>query len=177
MIEFLPLLLTIAATLAAIQLVLVWSKCWASDLLVANEILDEHYKAANALIQDEKTPDSVVRFVGFASQQAAHPALARRFASHVITGRLRNPRPHGPEAVKFAADLNSLSPEGRKQFASFLSTAMISSAASDPIFSRVYLMVASAFLSTSGRADDRTVSAERAETAAVDLSDNLFACA
>ncbi|GLK49469.1 hypothetical protein GCM10017620_24420 [Brevundimonas intermedia] len=174
---FLPILVAAAAALAAVQLTLMWAKTYSGDLRSASELLDENYKAANALIQDEATPDSVIRFIGSAIQHAGRPAMARSFARHFLFGRIRKPKPISARSAELKADLARLSPEGQDNFAAFMASAMMASAAADPLLSRVYLMAVNAFLSASGRADDQNVSHDRAETAAIDLSDSGFACA
>ena len=177
MLAFLPTLIAAVAALVAAQLVLIWARCHEQDLRSANELLDVNYKAANALIQNDATPDSVVRFIGFAIQEAGKPVIARRFAAHFLFGRIRKPRPLSAQSAELKADLGRLSPEAQDKFAEFMGSAMMASAAADPLFSRVYLLAVNAFLSVSGRADDKTVSVDRAETAALDLSDSGFACA
>lgn len=174
---FLPVLFAAVGALAVVQITLLWAKCHADDLQSASAFLDDNYKAANALIQDDTTPDSVVRFVGFAIQHAGDPFIARRFARHLIFGRIRKPHPLTPSAAQLKADLAKLSPEGQDHFATFMGTAMIASAAADPVFSRAYLLAVRAFLSASGRADDRNVSQDRAQTAALDLSESGGLCA
>lgn len=177
MLAFLPTLIAALVALAAIQVILVWAKCHEQDLRSAGTLLDENYKAANALIQDPATPDSVVTFVGFAVHHAGRPAIARRFARHFLLGRIRKPRPLTARAAELKADLAKLGPDAQNHFATFMGTALMASAAADPVFSRAYLLAVNAFLSASGRADDHTVSPDRAETAALDLSASAYGCA
>lgn len=166
-----PTILTFIAAAAAAWLIVGWARCNAQDAASASLILDEQYQAANALIKDEATPDSIVRFVGFMSAQAAHPALARRFAWDLVRGRIRQQVTMSPHKAQLESDIRGLSPAGQGHFATVVSTSLVSSAASDPLLSRAYMLFIAVFLSSSGRLNDKSVSVDRAKTAAIDLAE------
>lgn len=70
-----------------------------------------------------------------------------------------------------------MSPEKLQTFAEMVVNGMAASAASDPVFSRVYLTVLTVFFSKSGRRGDNDISVDRANTAALDVTAGVRDCA
>lgn len=149
--------------------VVVWSRCIAQDAKDSAERIDAFYHAAQVLLKNPATPTSVVTFINFFAERVGRPALVRSFAMHLIRG--------GPRATKsahsrqFEADLRKLNDSQKRAFIELMVNGMVSSAASDPIFSRVYLMIVTSWFSTTGRRDGQP-SLERANTAAIDIAQN-----
>lgn len=179
MTSILSVLLAASAGLVIIFLLLSWARCRVMDLTAAAGMLDTHYRASQRLIADPDTPESVVKFTVFFARSAGHPSLARKFALHVLQGRVKgsNGQGEGPQARQLAADLRAMSPEKLQTFAEMVVNGMAASAASDPVFSRVYLTVLTVFFSKSGRRGDNDISVDRANTAALDVTAGVRDCA
>ncbi len=84
-------------------------------------------------------------------------------------GRLGVSQASSVKASKLFEDVESLPPELRKEFTILIDNGMKSSAAADPILSRVYLYVLTIFMSRTGRKGD-AASPDRASTVALDLA-------
>ncbi len=161
--------LTVVAAVAFFSIVISWARCHAADLSCASDFLDEFYAASQRLIKDEKTPSSVIDFIRWFAGRAGRPSLARGFAFHLLMGRLGVSQASSVKASKLFEDVESLPPELRKEFTILIDNGMKSSAAADPILSRVYLYVLTIFMSRTGRKGD-AASPDRASTVALDLA-------
>ena len=165
-------------TLAALLAIYWFAKCHAEDLRTCGTLLDQHYTAAQKLISDPDTPESVVEFAVMFAGRVGTPTIARSFAMHLIRGRLGTPQAASSEkARRFAADLGKLDVKLRQPFADMMVSGMAASACADPLFSRAYRKGLDMFFSRSGQTSDRSISVERANTAALDLSARGFCAA
>jgi len=167
----LPSLLTAFASLAGFTVLIQWSRWRVADLRAASERMDEVYASAQLLVKNKETPERVLKFVYFFSSKAGSPFLARKFAGHLVTGAFQK-APDTAESRKFMSDLQALDKEQKEIFVKFVVSGMVASAASDPLFSRVYLFAVRSFLSASGRADGQP-STERAQAVALDLGSKV----
>jgi hypothetical protein len=159
-------------------MVLLWARCHKRDLEAASHMLDIYYRAAQDLIDDQSVPNSVVDFVERVSRDAGHPRTARRVAWHILKGQFRpsTDEKRSLQSRQLEADLDALNPRQRDLFAKFFVNSLGASAASDPVLSRIYLTVLWVFFSTSGRRDDTSISVDRAQTAALDMSTEYRDC-
>jgi hypothetical protein len=166
---------TLFLSVGTLYLFIIWARCYATDLNHASKHFDVAYEAAQKLIKNPKTTESVLTFIPLFLAQGGRPHLARRFALHLISGGLSK-MPSSDSARRFSSDLERMDGEQKKAFNDLIVSGMISSAAADPIFSRLYLKAIQMFLSASGRGDDKP-SSERTETVAVDFASRELACA
>lgn len=165
-----PILSTVIALVAsvlAVRFLIGWARCCAVDAKAAQDQVDVFYQAAQKLIKDPETPDSVITFVSLFAPQIARPKLARTAALHMARGRVAV-KP-SPLAVQLGKDLKQMPAEQQQAFAQLMMSGMASSAASDPLLSRVYSWFITTFLSMSGRREDAP-SVERANTLAMDVA-------
>lgn len=170
--EYLPTIIAGLLTLLAGGITLAWLRCHSNDLRVASEFLDRHYHVTQKLIADPEVPSSVVEFAVGMAAHVGQPGLARSLALDVVTGRLTaEPTASTERGRRFRADLIGLKEPQRKLFSEMMVFGLFSSAASDPLLSRVYLKCLTLFFSKSGVANDHSISPERANTAALDLSE------
>lgn len=168
----LSLIVYALVSIGIFSLLLVWARCLAIDAKVASELLDNAYEASQRLIKSEATPDSVLQFTEFFAAQMGRPALVRGFAWHLIKGNRRGAV--SARTLRLSADLESLDPNGMENFSKMIAFGMVSSAAADPLFSRIYLNVVKMFLSQSGSKNDTAISPDRARTVAVDVAETRF---
>lgn len=176
--SFAPLAATAVSAFAVTWIMLAWARCHHRDLQASSEFLDDYYRAAQRLINDDATPESVIDFIASFSRNAGAPAHARHLALHILGGRLKASRPIASERSRaLALDLEAMPKDKQELFAVFVVNGLAASAASDPILSRVYLTVLNVFFSASGRRGDTNISVDRANTAAVDLSGGFNGCA
>lgn len=169
---------TAVGTLIALLATYWFAKCHAEDLRSCGVLLDQHYAATQKLISDPATPDSVVEFAVMFAGHVGTPMVARSFALHLIRGSLGTPATDpSVRARRFAADLAGLDVKLRQPFADMMVAGMAASACADPLFSRAYRTGLRMFFSRTGQTSDTSISVERANTAALDISARGFCAA
>lgn len=165
--ENIPMIAAAIGSAAAICLAYLWLRARAIDLHAASEMIDTHYAATQKLIGDETVPESVVEFSVWFAGQVGRPKLARRLIRDIAFGGASKRR---AVASALETDLKKLTPVQRDLFSSMVVNGMVSCAASDPLLSRAYLYSLTIFFSLSGTPTDTSISQERANTAALDIS-------
>lgn len=170
--ENVPMIATSVAVAAGILAAYLWLKARATDLRAASEMLDNHYAATQRLVSDATVPQSVVDFSVWFAGQVGRPRLARRLVFDLAFGQTTKQR--GTTTSALEADLQKLTVAQRDLFSTMIVHGTISSAASDPVLSQVYLHSLTMFFSRSGASNDKSISVERANTAALDLSAHHF---
>ncbi|WAC49270.1 hypothetical protein OVA03_05005 [Asticcacaulis sp. SL142] len=156
-------------------------------LATASQYIEEAYEAAQQLIKDHSTPDSILKFVSVFYANINKPSLARTFTLHCLNGKsARNSVPRTQRSAKFSDDLQSLSPQQVELFGEMLTKGMMASAYCDPIFYSVHINLWSSTASeTTQNAQSNQPSPEKARTVALDLNEKYskdnrdldFACA
>jgi hypothetical protein len=168
-----PLLSTIfvlVASITAFAILIVWLRAVARDVASASTLLDSHYEAAQILTRDPRTPESVLRFTVFFAAQAGRPALARRVALDMARGRVgADTEPQTERGRDLMRDLHELPKPLADAFAKMVTCGMLASAASDPIFSRIFANVLRLVLSSPDKVGNGP-SVERANTVALDIA-------
>jgi hypothetical protein len=154
------------ATVLAGRLLLRWLRNRSSDLAVASKEYDEFYTAAQRLLKADDCTATIAHFTAWLATKAAGPGLARGFVLDIAWGRIGRPDDARHE---MSDDLDKLSAPSQELFGQMLASAMISSAASDLLFSRLHQRAITAFLSKTGEPNS-PASAARARTAALDLA-------
>lgn len=158
-------LLSAAGSVLAFRVLIVWSRDRAKDLKFASAQYDKATSFAMRLVADESTPESVLGFVEYFIAGSGRSSFARGFSLHMLSGAYKKARKRN----KIIDDVEKLGPEATRNFAEMIGHGMLSSAAADPIFSRLYLFALITFISTTGRAG-APASPERTKTVAADLA-------
>lgn len=167
---FLSTVFVLIASATALAILVVWMRSMAHDLASAGTLLDSHYEAAQELTRDPRTPDSVLKFIEFFAAQAGRPALARRVAIDMARGRVgADSEPKTERGRDFMRDLHALPQPLAAAFARMVTCGMLASAASDPIFSRVFANLLRLVLSAPDKVGNGP-SVERANTVALDIA-------
>lgn len=170
-----PLVTTVviaAAFAAALYLLYRWARGLQNRLRAASARYDEFYRHAQKLIQDERTPAGVLRFVQFYAAEAGRPRLARIFLRDFLLGK---PAPPEPER-EFEQNVADLPSELREHFTKMVACGYIAGALSDPFLAKIHWQVFPLLMSTSGRKDSPP-SPERAASVAADFSSRHHAVA
>jgi hypothetical protein len=152
----------------ALAIVALRAKRFGQDLEAATQANDRYYAAAQRLIKDPSTDEVLIGFIEWFAHQVVAPDLARRFLFDLATGRLA--RRGAPPASDFSRALSKLKREQQQDFAEMMLSGLVTSAASDAVFSGLFKTIIALYLSQAGTQADHTPSIDRAKTAALDLS-------
>jgi hypothetical protein len=172
-------LLAGGATFVVLTLVISHHDGRTKTLKAADTLLENSYNATQVLVSDLTVPDSIIEFIGIFWKVAGTPDLARHLAVHAIQRAFATKPPQPTElGAALSRDLERLTKAQKETFAAMVAAGIMSGAAADPLFSRVFLNVAKVMLSRSGAKDDQP-SVERATTFAYEIarSDHHLAAA
>lgn len=156
------------ATAAGLWGIRHWALAYANAAVRASTLIDRAYGAATRLMDDPEAPESVIRFIPAFMAGAGRPGLARGFAWRLLLGRISKASDRSPAGM-LAHDLERLSAGQKAAFMEFVIAVMMSSAAVDPFFPRLFISAVQRFVSISGR-EDAPPSVERTETMAADFA-------
>lgn len=168
MIHFIWLAVYVATGFIAIWIGISIARRRVRDLQLVSDSLDNFFKAAEPLMSDKAVPVMIVRTVKYLSQQSGRPQLARRFLRHYVRGRLGRGQKN-EDAQVLSSAIKSMTLLQRERFYASVMFAMISSAASDLLFSALYLRIVKSFLSKAGTLEGPT-SPERIVSVALDIT-------
>ena len=158
----------VATGLIAISIGISIARRRVRDLQLVSDSLDNFLEAAEPLMSDKAVPVMIVRTVKYLAQQSGRPQLARRFLRHYVRGRLGRGQ-ESKDARVLSSAIKSLTLLQRERFYASVMFAMISSAASDLLFSALYLRIVKSFLSKAGTLEGPT-SPERIVSVALDIT-------
>lgn len=95
-----------------------WAKLRSRDLDAWNDLQDDFFRAATALVDNEATPESVVDFVEFAARKIGDPRAPWRLLELLIVGAVRKTNERPPVRVRqLAYDVDTLESPLDQQFA------------------------------------------------------------
>lgn len=168
MTQIIWLALYVAAGLIVIRVFIVLARRRVRDLQLVSESLDQFFTAAELLMADKNVSGAIRQTVTYLARQSGRPQLARRFIRHYVRGRLARGQEKEDVRVLSSAIKGMTLPQ-RQQFYETVRFAMISSAASDVLFSPFYLRIVKSFFSKTGTLEGPT-SPERIVSVALDIA-------
>jgi hypothetical protein len=137
----------IAAGVIGVLLSLVWVYCRrrVADTIHQRHCMTAFYKAAFAMIEDDRTPDIVIQDIERFSHQLRDPRIARRLLHTTLSGDLRRAARHHRHTDRAKA-IQSLPPElsslAAGMFVNYVFSASYSSLLAGPLVRRTLFQLA-----------------------------------